>query len=51
MASKMGDRTFLDDVSALLRTGLDYEPTEAWALVHEALVTKIPGSPWRGEGG
>lgn len=50
MAMKSKDPTFLDDVPTLLRTGLKYDPAEAWALVHDALVTKLPGSPWKGEG-
>lgn len=50
MAAKMTDRAFLDDVPALLRTGLDYDPAEAWALVCESLVTKLRGDPWKGEG-
>lgn len=48
MAAKMTDRTFLDDVPALLRTGLSYDPDEAWNLVRESLITKLPGSPWKG---
>jgi predicted nucleotidyltransferase component of viral defense system len=50
IAAKMADRAFLDDVPALLRTGLDYDPAEAWALVRESLVTKLPGDAWKGEG-
>lgn len=50
MATKLTDRAFLDDVSQILRTGLDHDPAEAWALVSEALVSKLPGRSWRGEG-
>lgn len=50
MTTKLTDRTFLEDVPQLLRTGLDHDPTEAWRLVSDALVSKLPGKPWRGEG-
>ena len=49
MEGKMTDRAFLDDVPRLLRTGLDYDPCEAWARVHDALITRLPGKPWRGD--
>lgn len=49
MAAKMGDATFLDDVQALLRTGLEYDPHEAWNRVHDSLITRLPGEPWKGE--
>ncbi len=48
MAAKMKDTTFLNDVSRLLRTGLAFDPAEGWLLVHDALVTELPGSPWKG---
>lgn len=48
MADKMADATFLGDVPALLRTGLDYDPDAAWARVHEDIITKLPGEPWKG---
>ena len=50
MAAKMIDSGFLDDTPPLLRTGLGYDPADAWARVHETLVTKLPGSPWKGAG-
>lgn len=50
MASKMGDSTFLDDVPTLLRTGLAFDPAEAWSRVHDELITRLPGDPWKGEG-
>jgi len=51
MAAKMTDPTFRDDVPMLLRTGLDYDPTTAWPRVHDALITRLPGEPWKGEPG
>lgn len=50
MATKLADPSFLADVSQLLRTGLDHDPTEAWELVRAALVSRLPGEPWKGEG-
>ena len=50
MAAKMSDPTFLDDVPGLLRTGIDYDPVDAWAGVHSAIITKLPGRPWKGDG-
>lgn len=50
MATKMNDPAFLADVSQLLRTGLDHDPTEAWEVVSAALVSRFPGEPWKGEG-
>ncbi|MCB1054554.1 MAG: nucleotidyl transferase AbiEii/AbiGii toxin family protein [Acidobacteria bacterium] len=49
MASKLADEAFLEDVTQLLRTGLKHDPTEAWELVSGALVSRLPGEPWKGE--
>jgi predicted nucleotidyltransferase component of viral defense system len=49
MATKMNDPAFLADVSQLLRTGLDPDPAAAWDVVHTALVSRLPGEPWKGE--
>jgi predicted nucleotidyltransferase component of viral defense system len=48
MAAKIGDASFLEDVATLLRTGLRYDPYEAWRRVHTAIVTLLPGEPWKG---
>jgi predicted nucleotidyltransferase component of viral defense system len=48
MAAKMRDPAFRGDVPALLRTGLAYDPEHAWARVHEALIARLPGAPWKG---
>lgn len=50
MAAKIADAPFLNDVPPLLRTGVEYDPTEAWSRVHSALVRRLPGDPWKGEG-
>jgi hypothetical protein len=51
LAAKIADPTFLGDVPPLLRTGLTYDPTVAWQQVHKAFVNRLPGEPWRGDGG
>lgn len=48
MAAKLLDPAFRGDVPVLLRTGLDYDPDRAWSRVHEALVARLPGEPWKG---
>jgi len=48
MAAKMRDPSFRGDVPALLRTGLAYDPDHAWARVHDALIARLPGAPWKG---
>lgn len=50
MSAKLRDPTFLDDVPSLLRTGLRHSPEEAWARVHEELVARLSGDPWKGDG-
>lgn len=49
MAAKIADPPFLADVPPLLRTGIEHEPTEAWPRVHAALVSRLPGDPWKGD--
>jgi predicted nucleotidyltransferase component of viral defense system len=51
MAAKLVDAAFLGDVPPLLRTGLKYEPSEAWARVHSTIVAGLTGEPWKGDGG
>jgi len=50
MATKMVDPPFLTDVHALLRTGVEYDPREAWARVRQTIVTRLTGEPWKGAG-
>jgi len=51
MADKITNATFLVDVPGLLRTGVVYDPVEAWSRVHLALVSHVPGDPWKGDPG
>jgi len=48
MAAKLDDPSFSHDVSPLIRTGLAYDPSEAWSRVHDAIITRLPGDPGRG---
>ena len=51
MDAKLSDAGFREDVRSLLRTGIVYEPVSAWERVHESLVARLPGEPWRGSEG
>jgi len=48
MAAKVADPSFLSDVAPLLRTGIAYEPSDAWSRVHAAIVAHLPGAAWKG---
>jgi predicted nucleotidyltransferase component of viral defense system len=50
MAAKLTDPAFLTDVTPLLRTSLGHDAAAAWARVHAALVSRLPGDPWKGDG-
>jgi len=50
MAAKLTDPGFLTDVPPLLRTSLAHDATAAWSRVHAALVSRLPGDPWKGDG-
>jgi len=48
VAAKLDDALFVDDIAPLLRPGVEYDAQTAWPVVHEALVRRLPGEPWRG---
>ncbi len=48
MASKMQDDAFLNDLGPLLRSDLEFDNHRAWLVVHEQIVSRIPGEPWKG---
>lgn len=50
MADKITDAPFLTDVPPLLRTGVEHAPEAAWSRVRTALVSRLPGDPWKGDG-
>ena len=43
MELKMQDEEFLDDVQPLLRPEVEFDPLQAWPLVYEQLVERMPG--------
>jgi hypothetical protein len=45
---KQTDPAFMDDIRPLLRTEVQYDPVIALARVQEALISILPGDPWRG---
>lgn len=50
MAGKMDDALFRDDINSMLPTGVVYDVDAAWDLVHESLISRLPGAPWKGAG-
>ncbi len=50
MAAKLDDALFVDDIAPLLRPEMSYDIEAAWEIVHEALVCRLPGDPWKGAG-
>lgn len=48
LAAKLGSNVFLEDIKPLIPADLDYDPTVAADMVREALVSKLPGEPWKG---
>ncbi|MYC66997.1 MAG: nucleotidyl transferase AbiEii/AbiGii toxin family protein [Acidobacteriia bacterium] len=48
LAGKVGHAQFNADMSALLRTGYEWRPTEAARIVSERLIALLPGEPWKG---
>lgn len=48
LAGKVGHAQFNADISALLRTGYEWRPTEAARIVSERLIALLPGEPWKG---
>lgn len=43
MEIKMRDEEFLEDVQPLLRSEISFDPLQAWPLVYERLVDRMPG--------
>lgn len=50
MDAKMRDDLFLSDLEPLLRPEIEYDHQEAWRAVHEQIVSRLPGDPWKGAG-
>ncbi len=50
MADKRNDPAFLGDIKSLLAAGIVYDPIEAFSLIQDSLICRLPGKPWRGKG-
>lgn len=50
LAAKLGSKAFLQDLTPLLRPGVDYDVREAARVVHAQLLARVPGAPWKGPG-
>ncbi len=48
LTAKLQTPAFLDDIAPLLPTGAQYDVVGAAVLVHERLIAKIRGEPWKG---
>lgn len=48
MDAKIRDDLFLGDLGPLLRSDIEYDHQSAWRMVHERLVSRLPGDPWKG---
>ena len=48
LAGKLTSAAFRDDVLPLLRDGDAYDVRTAGAVVHDRLVSRLPGEPWKG---
>ena len=49
LAGKIGDAQFNADMSALLRPGFEWRPSEVARTVSQRLLALLPGEPWKGE--
>jgi predicted nucleotidyltransferase component of viral defense system len=50
LGAKLRARAFLDDTAPLLATGVVYDAAAAGAFVHERIVSRLRGEPWKGMG-
>jgi predicted nucleotidyltransferase component of viral defense system len=48
MSQKLASVDFRHDVTPLLRDESSYDTEDAYKLVHERLIARIPGEPWKG---
>jgi predicted nucleotidyltransferase component of viral defense system len=48
MARKLAVPDFRNDVTQLLRIGAAFDVEQAYAVIHERLLARLPGAPWKG---
>jgi len=49
LSEKLDSRQFLEDIKPLIRADINYDPSVAADMVHDELVARLPGEPWKGE--
>jgi predicted nucleotidyltransferase component of viral defense system len=47
-SAKLLDPIFTQDLTPLLAPGIDWNLEEAGAQIHQTLISKLPGQPWKG---
>lgn len=50
LSRKLGDRSFLEDTRFLIPTDMGFDPLVAARNVQVALIARLPGEPWKGDG-
>ncbi len=48
LLAKLEDPVFTQDLAPLLSSGVDWNLEEAARQIQEALLTRLPGEPWKG---
>jgi predicted nucleotidyltransferase component of viral defense system len=48
LAAKIDSAAFREDIAPLLTSGSSFNPVEGAALVHQRLISRLPGAPWKG---
>ena len=51
LEEKIDDAQFHADMSAILRPGFEWRPSEAARTVSQRLISLLPGEPWKGDTG
>lgn len=50
LSRKLGDRSFVEDTRYLIPADVGFDPPVAARLVQAALIARLPGEPWKGDG-
>lgn len=50
LTAKLRSDVFLEDIRLLIPADIVYDPLNASKIVHDELITKLPGEPWKGAG-
>ena len=49
IAEKLRDPLFLADIDTFLRPGVSFDSQEGWRVLHDRVVARLPGEPWKGD--